>query len=362
MAPRPLNVSQFIANLNSIDDSLDSYTTSPTSSGSSSSPGNTHNGHGLNQSHTHVQHSPDDDLSIFSNTHFFDFDMGCSTDIAATVDDLLMQQEKQLQNAKPLSSSSKTSPSAVSGNSSSHQSLHSELTFSSPLDDLQQYSLANELLPADTSYLSKTHTISGSSENSHQNFGKLSHSIPTQPRLSHIKASPALNSIINTNQRHISLTQAEFVSPNSYNLSPISTSVSSTPASSTSSISTPSQKRRKTSVSASVEVLPEDNNEVEPEMDEASRALAEEDKRRRNTAASARFRIKKKLREQQMERTAKELQDKVQSLETKIVQLEMENKWLKNLVVEKNEARDVSDLLDMKSKILASRDVKSEKN
>ena len=63
-----------------------------------------------------------------------------------------------------------------------------------------------------------------------------------------------------------------------------------------------------------------------------------------------------------MERTAKELQDKVQSLETKIVQLEMENKWLKNLVVEKNEARDVSDLLDMKSKILASRDVKSEKN
>jgi cell shape-determining protein MreC len=62
---------------------------------------------------------------------------------------------------------------------------------------------------------------------------------------------------------------------------------------------------------------------------------AEEDKRRRNTAASARFRVKKKQREQALEKTTKEMSDKVQALESKILQLEMENKWLKELITEK---------------------------
>ena len=66
-----------------------------------------------------------------------------------------------------------------------------------------------------------------------------------------------------------------------------------------------------------------------------SRAAAEEDKRRRNTAASARFRVKKKQREQALEKTAKEMTDKCEQLEQKVVQLEMENKWLRGLVVEK---------------------------
>ena len=66
-----------------------------------------------------------------------------------------------------------------------------------------------------------------------------------------------------------------------------------------------------------------------------SRAAAEEDKRRRNTAASARFRIKKKQREQALEKTAKDMTDKVEQLEKRVDQLEMENKWLKGLVVEK---------------------------
>lgn len=73
-------------------------------------------------------------------------------------------------------------------------------------------------------------------------------------------------------------------------------------------------------------------------FEEASRLAAEEDKRRRNTAASARFRVKKKQREQALERTAKEMTDKCASLEQRISQLEMENKWLKNLIVEKNNA------------------------
>jgi len=71
-------------------------------------------------------------------------------------------------------------------------------------------------------------------------------------------------------------------------------------------------------------------------LDEQSRFAAEEDKRRRNTAASARFRVKKKQREQALERTVKEMTDKHTILEARISQLEMENKWLKNLITEKN--------------------------
>ncbi|CEI69034.1 hypothetical protein FVEN_g4192 [Fusarium venenatum] len=75
-------------------------------------------------------------------------------------------------------------------------------------------------------------------------------------------------------------------------------------------------------------------------FEEASRHAAEEDKRRRNTAASARFRIKKKQREQALEKSAKEMSEKVSVLESKVSQLETENKWLKNLLVDKNEGND----------------------
>ncbi|KAL9065368.1 MAG: hypothetical protein Q9161_008271 [Pseudevernia consocians] len=68
----------------------------------------------------------------------------------------------------------------------------------------------------------------------------------------------------------------------------------------------------------------------------AARIAAEEDKRRRNTAASARFRVKKKQREQALEQTAKELENKTLQLEQRIGQLETENEWLRGLVVEKN--------------------------
>lgn len=74
--------------------------------------------------------------------------------------------------------------------------------------------------------------------------------------------------------------------------------------------------------------------------EDTSRVAAEEDKRRRNTAASARFRIKKKQREQALEKSAKEMSEKVSNLESKISQLETENKWLKNLLVEKNEGNE----------------------
>ncbi|KAI5784608.1 hypothetical protein EDC01DRAFT_201955 [Geopyxis carbonaria] len=72
-------------------------------------------------------------------------------------------------------------------------------------------------------------------------------------------------------------------------------------------------------------------------IQEQAHLAAEEDKRRRNTAASARFRIKKKQRDQALERQTKEMADQVSGLEKKITQLELENRWLRNLLVEKNE-------------------------
>ncbi|KAF8198059.1 hypothetical protein BJ912DRAFT_952957 [Pholiota molesta] len=58
-----------------------------------------------------------------------------------------------------------------------------------------------------------------------------------------------------------------------------------------------------------------------------------EDKRRRNTAASARFRLKKKEREAALEGKAKELETKVAELERECEGLRRENGWLKGLVV-----------------------------
>ncbi|CAK1362561.1 unnamed protein product [Cercospora beticola] len=83
------------------------------------------------------------------------------------------------------------------------------------------------------------------------------------------------------------------------------------------------------------------------DLEEQSRLAAEEDKRRRNTAASARFRIKKKQREQALEKQAKEMSDKVASLEGKVQQLEMENKWLKELITEKSDVKTL-DFAQMK--------------
>ncbi|KMU87257.1 transcription factor zip1 [Coccidioides immitis H538.4] len=71
-------------------------------------------------------------------------------------------------------------------------------------------------------------------------------------------------------------------------------------------------------------------------LDEAARLAQEEDKRRRNTAASARFRIKKKEREKNLERTVKDVTAKNAALEARVSQLELENRWLKNLITEKN--------------------------
>jgi len=59
--------------------------------------------------------------------------------------------------------------------------------------------------------------------------------------------------------------------------------------------------------------------------------------RLRNTAASARFRAKKKRREQSLEQNAREKKEKLAKLEGRVAELEAENQWLKDLVMEKND-------------------------
>lgn len=70
-----------------------------------------------------------------------------------------------------------------------------------------------------------------------------------------------------------------------------------------------------------------------PEADaKANRLAIEEDKRRRNTAASARFRIKKKQREAALEMSARELESQVHELKQENERLRTENEWLRRLI------------------------------
>ncbi|KAH9836515.1 uncharacterized protein C8Q71DRAFT_758301 [Rhodofomes roseus] len=71
------------------------------------------------------------------------------------------------------------------------------------------------------------------------------------------------------------------------------------------------------------------------EVPEDPVAIAE-DKRRRNTAASARFRIKKKQWSLNLERTISDLSSRVQELEVEAAELRRENGWLKEIVMLKS--------------------------
>ncbi len=72
--------------------------------------------------------------------------------------------------------------------------------------------------------------------------------------------------------------------------------------------------------------------------DVLAQAAVGEDRRRRNTEASARFRVRKKVREQALERTAAEMAEKVRGLEERVRQLERENGWLRGLIVERRDS------------------------
>jgi len=111
-----------------------------------------------------------------------------------------------------------------------------------------------------------------------------------------------------------------------------------TPVAQAQSTSQPPAKRPRTSKSSSFTETPDaaspSSIATEGDQPESSAPIsAAEDKRRRNTAASARFRLKKKEREAALERRAKELEERVVELERECEGLRRENGWLKGLVV-----------------------------
>lgn len=61
-----------------------------------------------------------------------------------------------------------------------------------------------------------------------------------------------------------------------------------------------------------------------------------DDKRSRNTAASARFRAKKKLKEQTLEQANAMLSAKLQITERRLTEYEMEVKWLRQLLADRS--------------------------
>ncbi|KAJ2158841.1 hypothetical protein GGF46_003460 [Coemansia sp. RSA 552] len=79
-------------------------------------------------------------------------------------------------------------------------------------------------------------------------------------------------------------------------------------------------------------------DDQDQDQNQQRHVAAAEDKRRRNTAASARFRVKKKLKEQALERTAQEMAAKAEALEKRVQELETETRWLKSLITEKDPA------------------------
>ncbi|KAG0646449.1 Regulatory cys-3 [Hyphodiscus hymeniophilus] len=83
--------------------------------------------------------------------------------------------------------------------------------------------------------------------------------------------------------------------------------------------------------------LPEDPSAVE---DSNSQVQVVEPtlKRQRNTAASARFRAKKKRNDEIQARNAREREGVINRLENRVTELETENRWLKDLLIDKAEA------------------------
>ncbi|KAG0373862.1 hypothetical protein BGX24_011146 [Mortierella sp. AD032] len=96
------------------------------------------------------------------------------------------------------------------------------------------------------------------------------------------------------------------------------------------------EKRKSTTTYDDDEEISAADSFSRDDPDYTTKVAAEEDKRRRNTAASARFRQKKKLREQALEHTAREQTVRAEQLEIRVRELEMEVRWLRGLIVEKD--------------------------
>ncbi|KAL4068262.1 hypothetical protein V8B97DRAFT_2008957 [Scleroderma yunnanense] len=89
------------------------------------------------------------------------------------------------------------------------------------------------------------------------------------------------------------------------------------------------------STTQDVDAVPSTSTGENPEQTDEAISIAE-DKRRRNTAASARFRIKKKLKTLNLERTVADLTGRTEELEREAADLRRENGWLKEIVLLKS--------------------------
>ncbi|EIW86410.1 hypothetical protein CONPUDRAFT_78771 [Coniophora puteana RWD-64-598 SS2] len=84
--------------------------------------------------------------------------------------------------------------------------------------------------------------------------------------------------------------------------------------------------------------------------DDEVTAIAE-DKRRRNTAASARFRIKKKQWTLNLERTVADLAGRAEELEREAADLRKENSWLKEIVLLRGKALNATSTIEGDNKV-----------
>lgn len=95
-------------------------------------------------------------------------------------------------------------------------------------------------------------------------------------------------------------------------------------------LSSPAKKPSTSSLKRALTV-----EEQEEDDEEDQNQTPDEDKRRRNTAASARFRVKKKMREQAMEQSVREMAMKSDNLQDRVNNLETEIKFLRSLLLDK---------------------------
>ncbi|KAF7975748.1 hypothetical protein HWV62_8531 [Athelia sp. TMB] len=158
---------------------------------------------------------------------------------------------------------------------------------------------------------------------SHQpsNYGAWPHQVPQQPLQGHFNpvqqqySPPTMQMPYGTSSHH--------QLPHIATMTPTTSSSSSNPSTRTSAPTS----RGGTAVSEGVS-SPEQADQGSDEP-----ASVTEDKRRRNTVASARFRIKKKQRSINLERSVSDLTGRAEELEREATELRRENGWLKEIVM-----------------------------
>ena len=339
----------------------------------------------------------DEELRLFTSTTFFDLDMGRSTDIATTVDELLMQQEKQLQypnKQQPLDSEANNAP--IAGPSRSNRlELQQQIDFA----NLQKYSIAEELPQANLNLYDvdpmfrqdAEAAAAGPSHGNHLDAAKRAniHTQPTQLQsaplhnqagVSHPVAGHSGSHVNSPNlaqnqvDTRYSVQQIPVISGgyqsgvNSVMQNDMVRHMSQLRATGTghSTIQRHNLIQRheladhyapaETHYAQVQPTQPVPQPVSQPSLHEYSvkcvkQSLTDDDKRKRNTAASARFRVKKKEREREMERNHKIMVKKIEDMEIKIRQLETENEWLKKLTLERTEARNVDTLESLRQNL-----------